>query len=322
MTQLSIVVPVYGVEQTLDRCVSSIVGQTLTDWQLILVDDGSPDGCGAMCDEWSRRDSRITAVHQRNGGLSSARNTGIAHAEGEYITFVDSDDWVAPDSYRQLLDLLASHPDYDLLEYPFTKVDTQLRPIDQLKLADQTFTSAGDYWLRSKAWRHSYAWNKIYRRQLFNSIAYPEGRLFEDMHTLPALIGQARTIATTTKGSYLYLQNPMGITAQAGAEEWLSLLEAHVRAIHELKLLDTMDAAESEYYMDAVNIQLYYSAISHTTTPILPSRKARRLSRQEPLLLRLKRLALNTMGLRHLCQLYTLLDRMDFLNLLATHSRG
>jgi len=321
MTQLSIVVPVYGVEQTLDRCVSSIVGQTFVDWQLILVDDGSPDGCPSMCDEWARRDSRILALHQANGGLSSARNTGIAHAEGEYITFVDSDDWVAPDTYRQLLDVLAIHPDYDLLEYPFTKVDTQLRPVGHLKLADRAFTSARDYWLQAQAYRHSYAWNKIYRRRLFHSVAYPEGRLFEDMHTLPALIGQARTIATTQRGSYLYLQNPLGITAQAGAAEWLSLLDAHAKAIDQLQLLNTMDAAESEYYMDAVNIQLYYSAISHTTTPRLPSRKASRFCQHEPLPLRLKRLTLNTIGLKGLCQLYTLIDKIDFLNILATHSR-
>lgn len=102
--KVSVIVPVYKVERYLDQCVASLVGQTLRDIQVILVDDGSPDRCGVMVDEWAARDPRILAVHRENGGLGPARNTGIEHATGEYLGFVDSDDWVDQDAYETLYD--------------------------------------------------------------------------------------------------------------------------------------------------------------------------------------------------------------------------
>ena len=94
--KVSIVVPVYNVERYLDRCVESLTSQTLSDIEIILVDDGSPDSCPAMCDDYARRDNRITVVHKVNGGLSSARNEGLKYISGEYFMFVDSDDWIDP----------------------------------------------------------------------------------------------------------------------------------------------------------------------------------------------------------------------------------
>ena len=97
MPLISVIVPVYKVETYLPTCVDSILSQTFSDFELILVDDGSPDACGAMCDGYAREDSRIRVIHQKNGGLSAARNTGLDIAKGEYVTFVDSDDVIAPD---------------------------------------------------------------------------------------------------------------------------------------------------------------------------------------------------------------------------------
>ena len=99
---ISVIVPVYGVEEYLDRCVQSIVDQTYHNLEIILVDDGSPDNCGAMCDAWAAKDSRIKVIHKENGGLSDARNAGMAIATGELMAFVDSDDHISPDMYRQL----------------------------------------------------------------------------------------------------------------------------------------------------------------------------------------------------------------------------
>ena len=101
---ISVIVPVYKVEQYLDRCVQSIVDQTWKNLEIILVDDGSPDGCARMCDEWARRDARIRVIHKENGGLSDARNAGMAAATGESIGFVDGDDWIEPDMYRLLVE--------------------------------------------------------------------------------------------------------------------------------------------------------------------------------------------------------------------------
>lgn len=103
--KISIIVPVYKVEKYLSRCIKSILRQTFTDFELILVDDGSPDKCPQMCDDWGKKDKRIRVIHKENGGLSSARNAGLRAARGEYIGFVDSDDWIACDMYEILYQL-------------------------------------------------------------------------------------------------------------------------------------------------------------------------------------------------------------------------
>ena len=116
--KLSIVIPVYQVETTLERCVESVVKQSFRDIQIILVDDGSPDRCPQMCDEWAQKDPRIVVIHKQNGGLSDARNAGIKTATADYITFLDSDDFLADGTLEPLMKTLEAHPDYDILEYP------------------------------------------------------------------------------------------------------------------------------------------------------------------------------------------------------------
>ena len=113
--KLSIVIPVYRVETTLDRCVESVVTQDYDDFEIILVDDGSPDRCPQLCDEWARRDPRISVIHKPNGGLSDARNAGIDVARGDFLTFIDSDDYIAPHTLSQVMPLTN---DADLIEYP------------------------------------------------------------------------------------------------------------------------------------------------------------------------------------------------------------
>ena len=106
MPTISVIVPVYKVEKNIHRCVDSILGQTYADFELILVDDGSPDNCGAICDEYAAKDSRVVVIHQKNGGLSSARNAGIDIATGAYISFVDSDDYIYPNYLERLYEVL------------------------------------------------------------------------------------------------------------------------------------------------------------------------------------------------------------------------
>lgn len=112
MKSISIIVPVYNVEPYLRRCVDSILAQTLTDFELILVDDGSPDGCPAICDEYAEKDSRVHVIHKENGGVSSARNTGMAVAEGKYFLFCDSDDYVSPQWCETLYVAAEGDPNY------------------------------------------------------------------------------------------------------------------------------------------------------------------------------------------------------------------
>lgn len=232
--KLSVVIPVYKVEHTLDRCVRSVLQQHVADMEVILVDDGSPDRCPQMCEEWAAKDPRIHVIHKQNGGLSDARNAGIDVAQGEFITFVDSDDYISPDTYPPLLAMMG---DADILEYSIAA---------RLSLPERTYDNTNDYWTDSKAYTHTYAWNKIYRRSLFREIRYPKGKVFEDVYTLPKVLRSARRVVTTGKGFYHYCYNPQGITATADGRELAMLLEAHLQS--GMPMDDT-------YYLYLLNIQ-------------------------------------------------------------------
>lgn len=309
MAELTIVIPVYQVEKTLNRCIQSIVDQTYTEWKGILVDDGSPDNCPMLCDQWAKKDPRICVIHQANQGLSAARNTGISHCDTPYITFVDSDDYVAPDTYGPLMDWLRENPNCDLLEYPFCEVYPDGRKGKWFKQSKTTYHDAKTYWLDSKAYQHAYAWNKIYHRSLFNNKRFPTGRLFEDMLTMPSLITQARSITVCSTGNYFYTKNPQGITALAGNAEWQCLLEAHINAIEQLDLLSDMSPSASECYMHMFNIQLYSYAISEAGTILLPEKRIGKYLSHENMILRIKRISLNIIGLEYTCRLYKIIHR-------------
>lgn len=256
--RLSVIVPAYGVEQSLDRCMESILRQGGDlDMEVILIDDGSTDATPALCDAWAAAEPRVRTVHQPNGGLSAARNTGLRLARGEYVTFVDSDDALAPGTYRRLLAVLAVHPEYDLLEYPVDYVGRRGGP-RTLDLPAREYRRAADYWLGARAYLHTYAWNKIFRRSLFLGVTFPEGRVFEDAATLPLLLRRAAVMATTPEGRYLYRWNPGGITARAGAAELRQLLDAHLAV---LPSLDLRTAPARRYYLHVADIQLCVSIL-------------------------------------------------------------
>ena len=142
---LSVIVPVYKVEHYLHRCINSIRNQTYKNLQIILVDDGSPDNCGKICDEYAELDARIIVVHQKNRGLSGARNTGLRYAKGEYVAFVDSDDWISSDMYQTLVNLVELN-DLDMARSSVVETD-------------------GDRWKRVLKWggaRRSLSWGKAH----------------------------------------------------------------------------------------------------------------------------------------------------------------
>ena len=279
--KLSVVIPVYQVEQTLNRCVMSILRQDVDDMEVILVDDGSPDQCPQMCDDWAAKDSRIQVIHKANGGLSDARNAGIDVAKGEYITFVDSDDYIASTTYLPLLRILEKHPEYDLLEYS----------CDRFQLQEREFNDIEAYWLESKAYLHSYACNKIYKRSLFKYIRYPKGKVFEDVYTLPLLLHETKTLATTNKGRYHYCYNPNGITAQADGQALAMLLQAHLQS--EMPMND-------DYYLHLANIQSDVWERMKTTIQ-LPKRHLD--TTQLRGINKVKAVILNTFGIKTLCRI-------------------
>ncbi len=293
--KLSVIIPVYRVETTLDRCVKSIVGQTFADMEIILVDDGSPDRCPQLCDEWARRDSRIRVIHQENGGLSEARNTGILQAQGEYITFADSDDWIGMETYRPLMGFLQEHPEVDLLEYP---VYWHYGAEDQrvVNFGDHLFTDPYAYWLQTYAYEHTYAWNKLYRRSLFDEVRFPEGRVFEDVATLPRLLRHAGCVATCSEGLYHYCLNSEGITCKAGGKELEQLLEGQLASIEDPRLLD------DRYYLRILNVQMDVCELTGKE-PVLHHRRVNPFGRELSLKMRLKAVVLYIIGLKQLCKL-------------------
>ena len=196
---------------------------------MLLIDDGSPDCCPAMCDEWAQRDARITAYHKPNGGLSDARNYGIEHARGDYITFADSDDELAPDTLMPLMQILTEHPEYDVIEYP-ALVHAGNTDEHMLALPDKVWTSINEYWHETKAWEHCYACNKIYRSALFNKVRFAKDRVFEDVWFWPEMLSYNLLIATTSKGLYIYKWNNEGITVKATSHDLWQLLVSQVRA--------------------------------------------------------------------------------------------
>lgn len=220
---LTVIIPVYKTEDTLDRCVESVLCQVASgDMEVILVDDGSPDSCPALCDAWAERDSRIRVIHQHNSGLGAARNAGLDIATGEYVTFADSDDYLAADTFPRLMQRLAEQPDVDILEY---EIRQTREGVDELTLTDEIYPNARRYWLQTRAWWHSYAWNKIYRRRLFDDIRYADDRFCEDMQMLVWLLERQPVVATAHLGAYVYVWNTSGLTANVTAKKIRELLE-------------------------------------------------------------------------------------------------
>ena len=199
------IVPIYKVEPYLRRCVDSILRQTFPDFEMILVDDGSPDGCGAICDEYARADARVRVIHKSNGGLSSARNAGIETARGEWLAFVDSDDWIDPDMLA-ILHTAALKYDAQIAECSFRRIFRDgVREETACTGACITGTRVdaveGMYdWKRFK----TVAWDKLYHRSVIGTIRYPVGKLHEDEFTTYRYFWNAKTLVFVDASEYNY----------------------------------------------------------------------------------------------------------------------
>lgn len=288
--KLSIVIPVYNMENTLNRCVESVLRQGIDDYEVILIDDGSTDNCPDMCDQWEAKDTHITTIHRQNGGLSAARNTGIDKATGELITFVDPDDYLKEGTYGAIMPLAETH---DIVEFPACRLSKSSQQ-QTLSFSDQIYTDKKTYWLEAKGYTHTYACNKIYRRSLFDNIRYPEGRVFEDAVTFPKLLLAAKDICTTHHGLYFYCWNDEGITAKAQGPELESLLMAH---------LDTVRLWEdTTYLLHMLNIQMDVYELTGKA-PILPFRRINPLEKGLTARQRIKAIVLDLFGINGICRI-------------------
>lgn len=216
---VSVIIPVYGVERYLDECVSSVVNQTYRNLEVILVDDGSPDNCPAMCDEWARRDGRVRVLHRQNGGLSAARNSGLGVARGKYVLFVDSDDLIAPVLVDEAVERLQQDKS-EICLYRHVLFDETPKSTWDYKEASQ-FPESGAYdsetalaFLFSQR-IHNYAQMRVASRALYERIGFvfPEGRTMEDMATTATAIGEAERVSVVNEPLYYYRQRSDSIVA-------------------------------------------------------------------------------------------------------------
>lgn len=260
-TAISVIVPVYRVEKYLPACIDSILNQTFTDFELILVDDGSPDRCPAICDEAAERDARVRVIHQANAGLSAARNAGIEAAHGAWLSFVDSDDFLAPDFLETLHDAaVRAGADCALCGVQLT--DEAGQKIGQpLSVADgvRTGRSILETLCRAPEITYLVAWNKLYRRDVFQTLRYPVGMQNEDTYLAAELFDTVQTVICVSKPMYFYRQRADSIMHTAVTTRNLDRMWAfeHCFAYFEARGLEAL-MPDAEKKMFAKLTGVYY----------------------------------------------------------------
>lgn len=225
---VSIIIPVYKVERYLDTCVQSVLDQTFQGIEVLLVDDGSPDRCSEMCDAWAKSDRRVRVIHRKNGGLSAARNTGIETARGRYIVFVDSDDFLEPDTIRRAVaEQERTGAELVIFNLVYTNDRGERWPtpdftIFQDEILDEDGVWARYFALENQKIYYTVAWNKLYTAKLFaDGLRFPEGKRYEDQFMLPHILHRCQNIACLGYQGYRYVQRADSIMAQGPASHYL-----------------------------------------------------------------------------------------------------
>ena len=245
---ISVIVPVYNVEKYLERCVKSIAAQTYKDLEILLIDDGSTDKSGEMCDAFQQTDSRIKAFHKQNGGLSDARNYGIEHSAGEFISFVDSDDYI-DEKMLETLHRLITENDADLavcsaMDVFEGKEVTQVKEIKEFNLNK---VESYKYMLRGDGIPS--ACNKLYKRQTVGDVRFPVGKLYEDGFFTPQILKKVEKTAATSKPMYYYFRRADSITTKPFRKGDLDVIEAYDKCVKQVKELcpEALPYAEFRY---------------------------------------------------------------------------
>ncbi len=210
--RVSVIIPVYNTAPYLNRCVESVLRQSYTALEVLLIDDGSTDTSGLICDQWAEIDSRIKVVHKENGGLSDARNNGLAIATGEYIAFINSDDYINTDMIIKLYNAITMHH-ADISICNFHYVDESGTPIlewnQYLPIKDEVISgneAITKMLTIKKCWCYDLAWNKLYRKELFSDIEFPIGKICEDGFISHMLFGKCEAVACISDVCYYYTQ--------------------------------------------------------------------------------------------------------------------
>ena len=255
--KISVVVPAYNVEKYIEKCVDSIIGQTFTDIEIILVDDSSCDATGKICDGLALKDERVTVVHKQNGGLSDARNAGINAASGEFICFIDGDDYIHPKYCEILFNIITAY-NADVSVCGFKKVygyNIELEKNELHKTEVFNKREAMQELIIGEKFMN-YAWNKLYRKSLFNAVSYPVGKAWEDLGTTYKLFDIAERIAYTDAQLYFYVQRDGSITSVVSVKNALDIyeLEEERNAFLKNEYPDLCDFLEYRICISAYNV--------------------------------------------------------------------
>ena len=235
MPLISVIVPVYRVEKYLDRCLASIVGQTYRNLEIILVDDGSPDGSGALCDAWAARDSRVRVIHKENAGAGAARNTGLDVAAGDIVSMIDSDDYLEIHMYEHLLSLMQDGVDIAECDICWTeRDDLPMEDGSQANIRVCDVEDAMRLHIRDEIFCQTPP-NKLYRREMIGDIRFPEGNLIDDEYFTYRVIGNAKKLARSSACMYAYRQQPGSAMHKAFSPRRLQGLEAKMQRLEYLE---------------------------------------------------------------------------------------
>lgn len=239
---ISVIIPVYNVKKYLKRCLDTVISQSYKNLEIILVDDGSTDGSDRICDEIAKSDSRIVVLHKKNGGLSDARNYGLDHSKGSYISFVDSDDWIAPTMIEDLYNTILKYGvklavceaiyAYDNFNYsPETNGDTFL--LNKM--------SAYELLLKNRRFRTN-AWNKLYSADIWSALRFPKGKKYEDVYIMHEVYDMCDNIAYIDKSLYYYFQRDDSIVHVPDISANYDLLEGTLVRFDYLKKYKKLEA--------------------------------------------------------------------------------
>lgn len=250
--ELSIIVPVYKVEDYLSACINSILSQTFTDFELILVDDGSPDRSGAICDDYARRDSRIRVIHQANAGVSAARNAGLDVARGAFITFVDSDDMLGtPTTLEENLHILQTDRDIDIVQFRITSSTDASFTEEQLPQEGKICGKVQLLLAIAAGSIAGYVWGKIFRCEVFRGIKFPNGiTLAEDTWVLVDLVDNVETLYFSARGAYCYNQRASSAVHTFNPKKCLDLFRMSFHLFRAMtKYTDTKGKQVTSYFL-------------------------------------------------------------------------
>lgn len=263
---ISVIVPVYKVEDYLDQCVQSIVSQTYTDLEIILVDDGSPDNCPAMCDAWAARDSRIKVIHTKNHGAARARNVGLSHANGDYIAFVDSDDVLHPRIYQILMGVILdtnsniAECDYSTFESISSIKDVHFTLYEYSCFETQ---EALRLHIRDEAFRQI-IWNKLYKKECITA-PFIEGKIIDDEFWTYRIIASAQKLSKINLPLYYYRQHENSIMHQSFSPKRLQALEAKMERLNFIQCHFPDLSSEAKCNLYFTCIYLYQMTLRHCT---------------------------------------------------------